>query len=244
MANLSLERLIFDPADAANSPNLGAYLRAGSDGDLISSTLISGKEGLDVNLINASVVVTATDLDIRDLTHVSDSVQIGDGTDFLAVNADGSINVNILSDGNDGIFAEDSAHVSGDNGAHVLSVRSDVQASLVSASGDYASLQQESQGRLKVYSSPNGAIAQSKVTAGLTEVELPATNLAGRVQMIVQNISDKSVFVGPTGVTVSGATQGMEITKGGTLLLETGDAHEWFVISSAAAKDVLVTELA
>jgi hypothetical protein len=40
-----------------------------------------------------SITVTATDLDIRDLTHVSDSVKIGDGTDFLAVNTDGSINV-------------------------------------------------------------------------------------------------------------------------------------------------------
>lgn len=42
-------------------------------------------------------VVSATDLDIRDLTHVSDSVKVGDGTDFLAVNNDGSINVAITS---------------------------------------------------------------------------------------------------------------------------------------------------
>lgn len=45
-----------------------------------------------------SITVDATDLDIRDLTHVSDSVKIGDGTDFLAINTDGSINVNISSD--------------------------------------------------------------------------------------------------------------------------------------------------
>jgi hypothetical protein len=43
--------------------------------------------------ITGSVTVTATDLDIRDLTHASDSVKVGDGTDFLAVNTDGSINV-------------------------------------------------------------------------------------------------------------------------------------------------------
>jgi len=41
--------------------------------------------------------VAATNLDIRDLTHVSDSVKIGDGTDFLEVNGDGSINVNVVS---------------------------------------------------------------------------------------------------------------------------------------------------
>lgn len=51
--------------------------------------------------INGTVTVTATDLDVRDLTHVSDSVKIGDGTDFLAVNADGSINTNAAEDGYD-----------------------------------------------------------------------------------------------------------------------------------------------
>lgn len=48
-----------------------------------------------VDVSGSSVTVSATDLDIRDLTHVSDSIKIGDGTDFLAVNADGSINVKI-----------------------------------------------------------------------------------------------------------------------------------------------------
>jgi hypothetical protein len=37
--------------------------------------------------------VSATDLDIRDLTHVSDSVKIGDGTDFLAIDGSGNIGV-------------------------------------------------------------------------------------------------------------------------------------------------------
>jgi hypothetical protein len=35
----------------------------------------------------------AVDFDIRDLTHASDSIKIGDGTEFLAINADGSINI-------------------------------------------------------------------------------------------------------------------------------------------------------
>ena len=35
----------------------------------------------------------AVDFDIRDLSHVSDSVKIGDGTEFLEINADGSINI-------------------------------------------------------------------------------------------------------------------------------------------------------
>jgi hypothetical protein len=47
--------------------------------------------------VDGTITVTATNLDIHDLTHVSDSVKVGDGTDFLAVNADGSINVNVTS---------------------------------------------------------------------------------------------------------------------------------------------------
>jgi len=45
---------------------------------------------LDVNIDNASIAVTATDLDIRDLSHTQDSVELGDGTnllDFVVINS-------------------------------------------------------------------------------------------------------------------------------------------------------------
>lgn len=45
---------------------------------------------LDVNIDNASIVVTATDLDIRDLVHTQDSIELGDGTnlaDFVVINS-------------------------------------------------------------------------------------------------------------------------------------------------------------
>jgi uncharacterized lipoprotein YehR (DUF1307 family) len=57
---------------------------------------VSGSEvSLDAATLAAleNVTVSATDLDIRDLSHAQDSVKVGDGTDFLAVNTDGSINV-------------------------------------------------------------------------------------------------------------------------------------------------------
>ena len=47
-------------------------------------------------------------------------------------------------------FAEDSAHVSGDKGSFVLAVRNDTEGSLVSANGDYAPLQVDALGRLRV----------------------------------------------------------------------------------------------
>jgi len=54
----------------------------------LSNTEIAVIQGSD-----SPWAIEATDLDIRDLTHVSDSVKVGDGTDFLAINGDGSINI-------------------------------------------------------------------------------------------------------------------------------------------------------
>lgn len=57
---------------------------------------VSGSEvSLDAATLAAleNITVSATDLDIRDLSHSQDSVKVGDGTDFLAVNADGSVNI-------------------------------------------------------------------------------------------------------------------------------------------------------
>lgn len=47
-------------------------------------------------------------------------------------------------------YDEDSAHSSGDTGAFMLAVRNDSEASLVDTDGDYAPLQVDSNGRLKV----------------------------------------------------------------------------------------------
>jgi hypothetical protein len=124
------KHLVFDVTDSTtelHSDNVGAWTRAGTDGEKIDSTTnalwvhlkasdvainveldhtdgdsVQIGDGTDVLAINGdgsiNVVATATNLDIRDLTHVSDSVKIGDGTDFVAVNGDGSINVVTTTD--------------------------------------------------------------------------------------------------------------------------------------------------
>lgn len=43
------------------------------------------------------IVVEATDLDIRDLTHVSDSVSVGDGTNIMSVSATGEASVDFVA---------------------------------------------------------------------------------------------------------------------------------------------------
>lgn len=67
-----------------------------SSTDLDIRDLVFATDKVDVS--GSTVSLSNTDFDIRDLTHVSDSIKVGDGTDFLAVNADGSINTVILED--------------------------------------------------------------------------------------------------------------------------------------------------
>jgi len=63
-----------------------------TDGDY-ASLKVNALGALYVSIANASIVVTATNLDIRDLSHTQDSVRIGDGTDLANVTAAGELNV-------------------------------------------------------------------------------------------------------------------------------------------------------
>jgi hypothetical protein len=144
------DHLIFDTTNAttrADTDNVGAFVRAGDDGTVIGHV----SDALKVNLSNASIAVTATDLDIRDLTQ-ADEVTVFQGTDpWVIGDGGGSITVDgtvtITDDANK---AEDSAHASGDIGKFMLAVRNDADTSLVSADGDYAPLQVDENGFLKV----------------------------------------------------------------------------------------------
>lgn len=92
--DLDIRDLVFatDKVDAS-----GTTLGANSGVDIGDVTINNGAGVAAVNVQDGgnSLTVDATDLDIRDLTHSSDSVKVGDGTDFLAVNTDGSINVRL-----------------------------------------------------------------------------------------------------------------------------------------------------
>lgn len=62
-----------------------------ADGDYVQMR-VDSTGALWVRFTNTTIAVTATDLDIRDIDATQDNIAISDGTDTLAVNADGSIN--------------------------------------------------------------------------------------------------------------------------------------------------------
>ena len=66
-------------------------IRIGDGTNLVTATQVGGKTGLDVNLINATIEVA--------IDAATDSIRISDGTDTLAINPDGSINVDITTPG-------------------------------------------------------------------------------------------------------------------------------------------------
>lgn len=83
--SITLDELIFDPANPDDGANVGATLR-GADGTVIGNVADALKVTGDFNITNAEVEisndvgnpipVSATDLDIRDLDFAQDSVDV------------------------------------------------------------------------------------------------------------------------------------------------------------------------
>lgn len=307
------DHLIFDVTDAttqADSDSVGAYVRAGTDGTLIGHV----SDALKVSVANASIAVTATDLDIRDLTqadeitvfqgtspwvigdgggsitvdgsvsitgnvtvdqgtspwvvsatdldirdlsHSQDSIKIGDGTDFLAINADGSINVNAdISVSNGHEKAEDAAHASGDIGSFMLAVRQDTLASSVDTDGDYAALKVNSVGALYVdIASSSGTLTVSDAalantalahaantldTADTAELAI-ASALANRKYLWIYNNDNTKIYLGNSGVTPS---NGFPVSPGSYLELRAGAAiAPYFIGQSGKTPEIRTLEL-
>jgi len=115
------QKLIFDVTDAetiAASDSVGAFLRS-SDGTLLTHSTVGGKEALDVSIADGVNVEV-------DLSHVDDSVRLGDGTSFFtstSENGDVALDVHLSNtsiavtatdlDIRDLAFATDSVDVSG-----------------------------------------------------------------------------------------------------------------------------------
>jgi hypothetical protein len=240
---IQLERLLFDPADMADSANIGSYLRS-SDGTLLTHTDVSGKKALDVNIANS-------DFDIRDLSHTQDSIKVGDGTDFLAINGDGSINAVVtatdldirnLSSGTDSVtvLATDldiRNLSSGSDSVTAVATDFDIR-DLSSASDSVAAVQS---GAWSVMTGAQSSSLASTVTVGATAVALPSSSLANRRKIVIQNNSSNPIYVGGSGVTTS---TGIVVAKGASYSEEAGPSCALYAIAAGAGNEVRVLELA
>jgi len=229
---LGIDSVEYDPTDSGtigDSDTVGSHTLAG-DGTPITTTTVASDEGLDVFLINASIVVTATDLDIRDLTHVSDSVEIGDGTDTMGVNADGSINVVATATDLD---IRDLTHVSD-------SVRLGDGSSLLTSTlvgSDQA---------LDVFNVNDPGTANSSILSTQKDVTtvsgvILAAELAARKRMWFQNVGTRAVFAGAPAVTTA---NGIRMRPGSILEIAIGASISLHAVAAAGTQDTRVLEAA
>lgn len=148
---LSKDKLIALPSAAlVDGDSILSYLHDGT-GNALTST--SG--ALNVQIQNASLVVTATDLDIRNLVFATDKVDVSGSSNVAVVGTD--FDIRDLSSATDSVtailastHAEDSAHSSGASGQFVLAVRNDAGVSLVGSDGDYSPFSVDASGNLRV----------------------------------------------------------------------------------------------
>ena len=106
----------------------------------------------------------------------------------------------------------------------------------LSASDDRADLLSDLYRRIWVNQAPNVGNSVTTSTVGTTAVELAATPLAGRTNIMIQNNANKPIYIGTDGTVTAGtgvATDGIKLNKGATLTMEYGEDLNVFAIGES-----------
>jgi hypothetical protein len=242
---LNKDRLVFYPADLPSSDQVGSYL-IGAGGLVVTSTTVGGDEALDVNIVQSAgqyaedSVHASGDLGTMALVVRKDVAGTLAGTDGdyapLQVNATGELRVSTsLSSAiaDDAVDTENPIKM----GSHAYSGA----LAAISAAGDKANLASDLYRRIFVNASPTVAALAAAQTVTTSAAAIPATALAGRTRVILQNLGTKDCYVGHSaGVTVA---NGLRIASGATLEIPCGEAVGLFAIAASGSQSVRVLEL-
>jgi hypothetical protein len=211
-------RLVFDPADAASiaaSSSVGAFVRS-SDGTLIGNV----SDALKVSFTNASLAVSATDLDIRNLVFATDKVDVS-GSSITMTATD--LDIRDLVAATDSV----SAWTKDGSGNSITSTASALDVNI--KSGDLDD------------SLSNASIANESRTVGTSAIATTAAAaLAGRKWLYLANVSNKSMYFGKASVTTA---NGFPVFPGDKHEFRIGPAVVTNVIGEAAGLDLRVMEL-
>jgi hypothetical protein len=173
-SNLGIWKIAVDTANLADGHSIAAYLTS-SSGTLLDSTSIGGNDSLYVksasefaeDTAHASGDYGSFALAVRN--DAGGTMVSADG-DYSPLQVDSSGRLRVVADFTvnfDYVYAEDTAHASGDLGAYVLTVRQDTLASSTSADGDYASFKTNNLGELYVKDSS----ANTTLSSILSEIQ-------------------------------------------------------------------------
>lgn len=235
-------RLIFDVTDAtsiAASANVGAWLRAGDDGTQIGHV----SDALKVSLTNASLAVTATNLDIRDLVFATDKVDvsgssvsisgtvavtqstspwvIGDGGSSITVDA---VNLDIrdLAAATDTV----SAWTKDGTGNAITSTTGWLD---VNVAGFAATVTVTDAALANTAISANTTVVGTSLISGITSI------LSARKYAYFYNNGNKGMYLGTTGTTVG---TGFPMYPGMGYEFRAGASIDFKVIADGATQDL------
>lgn len=238
------DKLIFDVADLPESDKVGSYLIS-SGGQVIDSTDVGGTEGLNVNVLNElSVDLDYTTDSVAAHQGGSWSVSITDGVEALAINVDGSINAVVTATDLDirGLTQTDEVTVFQGTSPWVISDLAHTKDTVRLGDGTNLSAI-DAQNRLLVKHSPNVGSVLSTLAVSDTAQEIASTPLAGRVKVMLENRTSKTVFLGSTSGVTTGT--GFSLSKNGKIEMEYGEALDLFAISEAGVSgNLIIWELA
>jgi hypothetical protein len=243
---LNKDAIIFDPADLTESDSVGAFLRS-SDGTLLTHTTNGGKEALDVN--------------IAEFTSAGVKIIDSDG-DELAIEADGSINVNATFSGpikflNAGStitdVQEDVAPLpvklqgttgdinitAGDIGVQLEHTGANFDSVRLGDGTDLMAISSNSEAT--VVDRANNGVATANTTIAATATPIVSSALAERKYVEIQNLSGKKVYLGGSGVT---AADGIEIKRGNSWSGKVGPGVVLHAVTDSGTSDIRVIELA
>jgi hypothetical protein len=275
---IAKERLIFDTSNISESDKVGSFILSAS-GTVITHTTVGPVEALDVNIANASVVVSATNLDIRDLAFATDKVDVSGS----AVSITGDVNVTqgtspwVVSATNldirDLAFATDKVDVTGS----AVSITGDVNVTqgtspwvvsatnldirdLSAATDSVAAWTHDGTGNaitssagaldiniassdisIDVDEEANTAIAASATSVTSTSAALLGSQQAGRKYLFVQNLGNRSIYIGQSGVTTS---TGLRLSGGSVAELRLGPALSLHAVTDSGTQDTRLLQLA
>jgi hypothetical protein len=229
--SLNGRRLGFDITDAdtiLESDNVGAWLRAGSDGDRISSTNVGGKEGLDVNVISPITV---------SLDGIYDGVTNIDPDNVAAI-----FHVRGATPGDaDQTKRTTGATATSDSIVAANFHGQDVNSSLLGFNGTTLDRLRswKSTGVLRAVD-VRTVFKVSAETVGLTAGELVASPLANRVKIRIQNLSNRDIYIGTSNSVT--ASNGYLVPSKGEETFDYGEDVDVWAIGLGAGLSVRVLE--
>lgn len=244
--SMQLVKFTFNPAAPTEGQRVGSFL-LGAGEAVITSTSISGKEALDVNVLSTSDDgIFAEDAAHTDEDNGQHILGVRQDADTSPVSADGDYHSFIFG-ANGALKVELKPSVADDAADSGNPVKIGYRAvsgalAALSASGDRANAISDLYRRQFINEAPNVGWKVNSVGVTNTAAEVGATPQAGRKKVLIENLSSVSVYIGPDN-TVS-TVNGFEIPKDSSMELPFGeDLDLWVIAPSAGPHAIKVLEI-